>query len=71
MASSGVLEYVILSRTPTLDGVCGLLFFTILIFVGIVFAKCWHISQYVMLADGIANFFLMLVVTDVIVTNCL
>ena len=32
MASSGVWENVILSKTPTLDGVCGLLFFTILIF---------------------------------------
>ena len=57
MASSGVWESVILSKTPTLDGVCGLLFFTILIFVGIIFAKCWHICQYVMLmVDGIANF---------------
>ena len=34
MASSGVWENVILSKTPTSDGVCGMLFFTILIFVG-------------------------------------
>ena len=71
MASSGVWANVILSKTPVLDGVCGLFFSTILIFVGIIFAKCWYICQYVMLmADGIANF-LMLVVTDVIVNNCL
>ena len=69
MASSGIWENVMLSKTPTLDGVHGLLFFTILVFVGIVFVKCWHVCQYVMLADGIANF-LMLFVTDVIVTNC-
>ena len=71
MASSGVWENVILSKTPTLDGVCGIFFFTILIFVGHNCAKCRYICQYVMLmADGIANF-LMLVVTDVIVTTCL
>ena len=36
MASSGVWENIILSKTPTFDGVCKMLFFTILIFVGII-----------------------------------
>ena len=73
MASSGVWENVILCKTPTFDGVCGMLFFTILSFsmtnlFDIIVPNCWHICQYVLLvADGIANF-LMLVVTDVIVT---
>ena len=49
MDSSGVWENVILSKTPTFDGVCGMLIFTILIFVGTIFAKCWPVCQYVML----------------------
>ena len=70
MASSGVWENIILTKTPTFDGVCGMLFFTILILFELL-PKCWHICQCVMLMPyGIANF-LMLVVTDVIVTNSL
>ena len=41
MASSGVWENVILSKTPTFNGVCGMLFFTISVFVGIIFATCY------------------------------
>ena len=68
MASSGVWENVILCKTPTFDGVCGMLFFTNINFVWHNYANCWHICQYVsLMVDGIANF-LMLVVTDVIVT---
>ena len=67
MASSGVWENVILTITPTFDGVCGMLFF-IIILVGIVFAKCWHVCQYVVFFDYVRPTFLMLVVTDVIVT---
>ena len=36
MASSGVWENVVLCKTPTLDGVCGMLFFTILILFDII-----------------------------------
>ena len=36
MASSGVWENIILSKTPTFDVVCGMLIFTILIYVGII-----------------------------------
>ena len=31
MASSGVWENIVLSKTPTFDGVCGMLIFTVLI----------------------------------------
>ena len=57
MVSSGVWENIILSKTPTIDGVCGMLIFKILIFVGIIFAKFWHICLYVMfLVYVLANF---------------
>ena len=48
MASSGVWENVILCKTPTLDAVCGMLFFTILILFDIImpivgiFASMFH-----------------------------
>ena len=60
MASSGVWEIVILGKTPTLDGVCQILFFTILILFHIIMPN-------VGIFASIANS-LMLVVTDVIVT---
>ena len=59
-----------LCKTLTFDGVYRLLFFIILLthLFAIIVPTCWHICQCVsILADGIANFFL-LVVTDVIVT---
>ena len=43
MASSGVWENVFLTITPTFDGVCGMLFFIIL--MGF-FAKFQHICQF-------------------------
>ena len=48
MASSGVWGIVILDKTPTLDGVCQILFFTILILFDIImpnvgiFASMFH-----------------------------
>ena len=45
MASSGVCENIILSKTPTFDGVCGMLIFSILIFIETTFAKCWPVCQ--------------------------
>ena len=58
-----------LCKTPTFDGVCGILFFIILAHLfAIIVPSCWHSCQYVsIMADGIANFN-FLVVTDVIVT---
>ena len=44
MASSGVWENVILTITPTFDGVCGMLFFIIILVVKVL-AKCWHVCQ--------------------------
>ena len=43
MASSGVWENIILSKTPTFIAVCGMLVFTILIFVRTICAKCWPV----------------------------
>ena len=65
MASSGVWENVILAITPTFDGVCGMLFFIILDVI--LFAKCWHVCQFVFF-DYVWPTFLMLVVTGVIIT---
>ena len=44
MASSRVWENIILTITPTFDGVCGMLFF-IIILVETIFAKYWHVCQ--------------------------
>ena len=49
-----------LQRHPLFDGVCGVLFFIILLahLFAIIVPTCWHSCQYVsMMADGIANFF--------------
>ena len=67
MASSGVWENVNLTITPTFDGVCGMLFF-IIILVGIVFAKCWHVCHRIVFLNMLGQLFLMLDVTDVVVT---
>ena len=70
MASSGIWENVMLCKTPTFDGVCGIMCFIILFayLFAITVSTFLYSYQYVsMLADAIANFFL-LVVTDVIVT---
>ena len=70
MASSCILENVMHCKTPTCDGVCGIICFIISLahLFTIVVPTFWYSYQYVtMLADAIANFFL-LVVTDVIVT---
>ena len=59
-----------LCKTPTFDGVCGIICFIILLthLFAIIVPMFWYSYQYVaMSADAIANFFL-LVVTDVIVT---
>ena len=59
-----------LCKTPTFDGECGIICFIILLahLGAIIVPTFWHSYQYVsVLADAIANFFL-LVVTDVIVT---
>ena len=65
-----ILENVMLSKTPTCDGVCGIICFLILLphLCTLIVPTFWYSYQYVtMLADAIANFFL-LVVTDFIVT---
>ena len=46
MASSGVLENIICTKTPTFDGVCGMLL-SIIIFVQAIFAKCWHVYSHI------------------------
>ena len=59
-----------LCKTPTVDAVCGIICFIILSahLFAIIVPTFWYSYQYVLLlADAIANFFL-LVVTDVIVT---
>ena len=59
-----------LCKTPTCDGVCGIIGFIILLahLCTIIVPTFWYSYQYVtMLADAIANFFL-LAVTNVIVT---
>ena len=51
-----------LCKTPTFDNVCGIIFFIILLahLFAIIVPTCWHSCQYVsMMADGIANFFLV------------
>ena len=61
LASSGVWENVMLCKIPTFDGVCGILFFIILLahLFAITVQTCWHSCQCVaIMADGIANFFL-------------
>ena len=70
MASSGIWKNIILTKTPTFDGVCGMLFF-IIIFVETIFAKCWHVSQYVIFWNMLGQLFMMLVVTDAVVTGSL
>ena len=70
LASSCILENVMLCKTPTCDGVCGIICFIILLahLCTIIVPTFWYSYQYVtMLADAIANL-LLLVVTDVIVT---
>ena len=59
-----------LCKTPTFDGVCAIICFMILLahLFAMIVQTFWYSYQYVsMLADVIANFFL-LVVTDVFVT---
>ena len=62
MDPSGVWENVVLCKTPTFDGVCGILFSIILYFslthlFAIIVPTCWHSCQYVaLMADGIAKF---------------
>ena len=68
MASSGVWENIILTKTPTFDGVCGMLL-SIIIFVKAIFAKCWHVCQYVIFWNMLGQLFLMLVVTDVVTSS--
>ena len=71
LASSGVWEIVLLCKTPTFDSVCGIIFFITLLahLFAIIVPTCWNNCQCVTkMADGIANFFL-LVVTDVIATE--
>ena len=68
MASSCVWENVILTITPTFDGVCGMLFF-IIILVETIFAKYWHVCQCVMFWNMLGQLFMMLVVTDAVVTS--
>ena len=55
-----------LCKTPTSDGVCGILFFIILLahLFAIMLESCECVT---IMADGIANFF-FLVVTDVVAT---
>ena len=54
MASSGVWENANLTITPTFDGVYGMLFF-IIILVGIVFDKCWHVCHCICKIGGHSN----------------
>ena len=65
MASSGVWENVLLTITPTFDGVCRMLWFIIL---DGFFVKIWHICHFAefLLAKLLRLFF----VTDVIITFC-
>ena len=59
-----------LCKTPTFDGVYGIIFFIILLahLIAIIVPTCWHrLPMSLMMVDGIANFFL-LIVKDVIVT---
>ena len=70
MASSGVWENIILTKTPTFYGTCGMLL-SIIIFVEAIFAKCWHVCQYVIFWNMVGQLFMMLVVTDVVVTSSL
>ena len=70
MASSGVLENIICTKTPTFDGVCGMLL-SIIIFVEAIFAKCLHVYQFVIFWNMLGQLFMMLVVTDVVVTSSL
>ena len=50
MASSGVWENVILTITPTFDGVCGMLFF-IIILVETIFVRYWRVCQCVIFLE--------------------
>ena len=62
LASSGVWQNVMLCKTPTFDGVCGILFFIISFahLCAMIVPTCWHSCQYVsMMADVIANFCLV------------
>ena len=56
MVSSGVWENINLTITPTFDGVCGMLFF-IIVLVGIVFAKCWHVCHCIVFLNMLAQLF--------------
>ena len=61
------MENVNLTITPTFDGVCGMVFFVIIL-VGIVFAKCWHVCHCIVFLDMLGQLFLMMDVTGVVVT---
>ena len=47
MASSGVWENVILSKTPTFDSVCGMLSFTILIWIYLPNVNYFYLTNFV------------------------
>ena len=65
MASASVWENVFLSITPTLDGVCRMLWFIIL--DGFV---CQILTYMSFLLNVLAELFRLFCVTDVIVTFC-
>ena len=65
MASSGVWENVFLTITPTFDGVCGMLFFIILVGIFCQILACLPFFCFLIM---FGNFFWMLDVTDVVVT---
>ena len=72
MASSGVWENIMLSKTPTFDGVCGMLMFAILIFCWNYFCQMLAYLPICYVVDiCFSQLFMMLVVTDVIVTSIL
>ena len=45
LASSGVWENVLLSKTPTFDGVCRIIFFVILLLLTHVFHNCANLLE--------------------------
>ena len=69
MASSGVWENIILTKTPTFEGVCRMLYFIILNFYQnffLVFLLTYGKSTFILLTDGKSTIMLMFM-TDVIV----
>ena len=66
MASSGAWENIILTKTPTSEGVCGMLYFIIVVNFCQRFWLCWQMVSTFLLTDGRSTF-ISIFMTDVIV----